>query len=221
MRNMIAFQGRTTHVFAFLLRRPSPSLEHHCRTVVFWNPEITESILFRKIIRVMCIAESGSRLWNTRVELNRPLNRPDRTIFFASYAASRYCFWRRLFVRLSERCLFVHEKSRKLLVGNWKTDVNFVGICPRGKLEVTFDLWPRELFSYFSAHVIPFEWLYLATSFSVWRYNFRIFRTRFTFKVMRPRSRSRQQQTVACNSKNTDQKLPGLDRNICYDKSNS
>jgi len=76
-----------------------------------------------------------------------------------------------------------------------------------------FDLWPRELFLYFfSARAIPFERLYLATSFSVWRYVFRIFRSEFTFKVMGPRSR--QQKAVAWNTKTTAQKLLGLDRNI-------
>jgi len=73
---------------------------------------------------------------------------------------SRYCFWRRLSVRLS-----VRTKSRKLLIRYW---CNLVGICPMAndrsdsKL-VTFDLdfWPWELFVLFQFR------LGLATSFSV------------------------------------------------------
>jgi len=78
-------------------------------------------------------------------------------------------------------CVSVRRKSRKLLVGN---RCNLVGICPMGDAKsdwklVTFDLdlWPWELFSYFlKIQAIYFEWLDLATSFSVWRHIFRISR---------------------------------------------
>jgi len=70
----------------------------------------------------------------------------------ASYAASRYCFWRRLCV-----CVSVRRKSRKLLVGNW---CNLVGICLMVNARinwklVTFDLdlWPWEFFFFFFSSV--------------------------------------------------------------------
>jgi len=53
---------------------------------------------------------------------------------------------------------------------------------------VTFDF--DSYFGTFSIRAIYFEWLDLATSFSVRRYIFRISRSRFSFKVMGPRSRS-------------------------------
>jgi len=69
----------------------------------------------------------------------------------ASYAASRYCFWRRLSVCLCI-CASVRTKSRKLLVRNW---CNLVAICPTVNARsiwklVTFDvnLWPRKLLGY-------------------------------------------------------------------------
>jgi len=57
----------------------------------------------------------------------------------ASYAASRYCSWRRLSVSV---CASVHRKSRKLFIWNW---CNLVRICPTmnatsGWKLVTFDL---------------------------------------------------------------------------------
>jgi len=82
---------------------------------------------------------------------------------------------------------------------NW---CNLVGICPMWNAKsgwkfVTFDLdiWPWELFSYFFLiWAILFEWLYLATSFSVWKYIFGISGSNFSFKVMGLSSRSRQQK---------------------------
>jgi len=70
------------------------------------------------------------------------------------------------------------------------TDVT-VRICPMVNARsawklVTFWLWPltlRAVFVFFIIRAIPVEWLYLATSFSVWRYIFRISRPRFSFKV--------------------------------------
>jgi len=116
-------------------------------------------------------------------------------VVICAHAASRYCFWRRLSVCLSV-CLFassVHAKSWKLPIRNW---CNLVGICPRVNarswkyLTLTFDL--ESCFRTFFIQAICFEWLYLADSFSVWRYSFRISRSRFSFEVMSSRSRSRQ-----------------------------
>jgi len=76
-----------------------------------------------------------------------------------------------------------------------------------------------DLLSYFHPFAIQpvyFEWLDLATSFLIWRYIFRISTSWFSFKVMGPRSRSRQ-QVVVCNSKTICRKLLGLDRNVSYD----
>jgi len=114
----------------------------------------------------------------------------------ASYAASRHCFRRRLCVRASV-CTSVSTKSRKLLVRN---RCHLVRICPIVNARsdwklVTFDLdlWPWELFSYFSAQAIPFERLDLATSLTVWRYFLRMSTSQFSFKVIGSRSRSRRQ----------------------------
>jgi len=109
---------------------------------------------------------------------------------------------------------------------NW---YNLVGIFPAWwslkvlkcwwHLTLTFDL--ESYFCIFLIQAIPFERLYLANSFSVWRYIFRISRSRFSVKVMGLRSRSRQRKAVAYNSKTTGPKLPGLDWNICYDNTRS
>jgi len=93
------------------------------------------------------------------------------------------------------------------------------------RLEVG-DIWQRPsiliaIFGFFSAQAIPFEFLYLATSFLVWWYIFRISRSQFCFKVMGPRSRSWLQKAVACNEKNRSQTLLELDGNICYDNARS
>jgi len=102
-------------------------------------------------------------------------------------------------------CLSVCRKSRKLLVGNW---CNMVGICSLVNARsawklITFDLdlWPWE-FVFFEIQAIPFECLDLATSFSVWRYIFKISRSRFSFKVMVPRSRSRERISGGMQLKN-------------------
>jgi len=91
------------------------------------------------------------------------------------------------------------QTSRKLLIRNW---CNLVGMSTMMNARsdwklVTFDLdlWPWELFSYFfNLGYTPSEWLYLAISFLVRRYVFRISMSRYSFKVIRPRSRSRQQK---------------------------
>jgi len=49
---------------------------------------------------------------------------------------------------------------------------------------------------------IYFGWLYLANSFSVWRYMFRISRSQFSFKVMAPMSRSQQRKSGSVQLKN-------------------
>jgi len=112
------------------------------------------------------------------------------SIFTCAHAASKYCLWRRL-----SGCASVRTKSRKLLLRNW---CNLVRMCPmvnarRGSKLLTFDLdlWHWELFLYFLNSAIYLEGLDLATSFSVWRYIFRISRSQFSFKVIGLRSRSR------------------------------
>jgi len=80
-------------------------------------------------------------------------------------------------------------------------------------LTLTFDL--ESYFSIFLIQAIPFKWLYLATSFSVWRYIFRISRSLFRFKVMGLRSRSRQWKSGSLQIKNYLSEMLGL--YICYD----
>jgi len=80
---------------------------------------------------------------------------------------------------------------------------------------VTFD--PESYFRPFSFQHVYFEWLDLATSFSVWRYIFRVSRSRFSVKVMGPRSRSQQ-----CATQNYLLEIAGLHRGeICCDKAQS
>jgi len=57
-------------------------------------------------------------------------------------------------------------------------------------------------FRIFLIQAIPFEWLDLATSFSVWRYIFKISRPQFSFKVMVPRSTSRERKSGSVQLKN-------------------
>jgi len=97
------------------------------------------------------------------------------------------------------------QKSRKLQIRN---RCNLVGIClmvnaRSGWKLVTFDcdLWPWELFLDFSfamhisSTVGSFECLYLATSFLVWRYNFRISGSPSSFKVTGSVSRSQKRKS--------------------------
>jgi len=63
-----------------------------------------------------------------------------------------------------------------------------------------FDL--ENYFRIFLIQAIPFKWLYLATSFSVWRFILKIFKSGFSFKVMGPRSRSRQRKSGSVQLKN-------------------
>jgi len=77
-------------------------------------------------------------------------NATNEKLFTCMHAVSRYWFWRRLCV-----CLSVRRKSRILLIRNW---CNLVGMCLMANARsdwklVTFDLdlWPWELFSYFSS----------------------------------------------------------------------
>jgi len=112
-------------------------------------------------------------------------------LFTCELAMSRY-FWWHLFVHLS-----IHTNSRKLLIRNW---YNLVEICPMVNARIDWNLvaltFDRE--SYFctsSTQAIYFEWLGLVTLFSVWRYIFRISRSRSSFKVMGLISRSRSQNS--------------------------
>jgi len=108
----------------------------------------------------------------------------------ASYAASRYCFWRRLCVRLS-----VRTPSRKLLIRNW---CNSVGIWNTASARsvwkmMTFDndLWPWEIiFIFFATRATTIQWLDLAISFSVWRCIFTISISLLRAKVTGTMSRS-------------------------------
>jgi len=118
-----------------------------------------------------------------------------------SYLRDSYCFWRRLRVRVSVCCASVC--SHKISETTEQKLMYLVEICTMvnarsGWKSVTFDLalWPRE--SYFricSVQAIPFEWLYLATSFSVRRFIFKISRSRFSFKVIGPKSKSPQRKS--------------------------
>jgi len=120
------------------------------------------------------------------------------------HAASRYCFCQHLCICLSV-CL-----SAENLENYWaKTDVTWLEYVPRRMLEVVESWWHLtltfDLYSYFHifpAQAIPFEWLYLATSFLVWRCIFRISRSQFSFKVMSSRSRSWQRKSCSVQLKN-------------------
>jgi len=83
------------------------------------------------------------------------------------------------------------RKSWKLLARYW---CNLLEICPMVKSKlVTFnlDFDLESYFVFFKDQAIPFKWLYLATSFLVWWYNFGISRSPSSFKVIRFISRSR------------------------------
>jgi len=98
-------------------------------------------------------------------------------------------------------CLFVcSHKVSKSTDRNW---CSLVGICPMvnarsGWWLVTFDL--ESYFCIFLIQGIYFEWLYLATLFSVWRHIFRISRSRFNFKVMGPRSKQWKSGSMQLNN---------------------
>jgi len=86
-------------------------------------------------------------------------------------------------------------------------------------LTLTFDLK-----SYFRISIIPhipFECLDLATSFSVWRYIFKISRPQFSLMSWLQSQGHVSEKAVAWNSKTTDRKLLGLNRKICYDNARS
>jgi len=112
-------------------------------------------------------------------------------------------------------CASVLRKSRKLLVEN---RCNLAGICPMGNARngwklVTFDL--DSHFHIFLIQAIPVEWLYLATSFFVWRYIFKISRSWVQGQG------HISEKVIVCNSKTTGPKLLGLGRNICYNNARS
>jgi len=111
----------------------------------------------------------------------------------ATYAASWYCFW---------QCLSVCTKSWKLQDRN---GCNSVRIWPKGNTRSRWKLMASDLdsfFVFFPPQAILYEWLYLATSFSVRWYIFRISRSRFSFKVIGPRSRSQQWKSSSVQLKN-------------------
>jgi len=78
---------------------------------------------------------------------------------------------------------------------------------------VTFDLDPESYLHTSLAHAIPFEWLYLSTSF--W-YIFRTSTSRFS-----SRSWVGSAEAVAYNSKTAGRILLWLDQNLCYDNARS
>jgi len=143
------------------------------------------------------------------------------------YLCARYCICVCVSVCLCV-CLSVRTKFRKLLSlnKNWN---NLVGICLLVNiswwiLEVHGWNWWHSIFSYFrifSAQATPFERLYIATSFSVWRYIFRTSRSRSVSRLLVQCQDHSSEKAVACNSKTNGQKLLGLDRNICYDSARS
>jgi len=81
-----------------------------------------------------------------------------------------------------------------------------IGICPVVKarsdwklVTLTFDL--ESYFRSFSIQAICFEWLDLATSFSVWKHIFKISRSQFSFKVMVQGQGYGGEKAIASNSK--------------------
>jgi len=114
----------------------------------------------------------------------------------------------------------VRTNSRKLLIRNW---CNLVGIClmvnarSNWKL-VTFD---ESYIRIFPAQAILLEWLYLATSFLVRWYIFRISRSGSVSRSSAQGQGHRSAKAVACYSKTTGWKPLRLDRNICYDNARS
>jgi len=79
-------------------------------------------------------------------------------------------------------------------------------------LTLTFDL--ESYFRIFSIQAITFEWLDLATSFSVWRYIFRISRSHSSFKFMGLK-------VSVTATKTTGRKLQEVDWNMCYHNARS
>jgi len=101
-------------------------------------------------------------------------------------------------------CVSVSTKCRKLPIRNW---CNLVGICPMVSARsawklVTFDLdlWTWEIFSYFSNSGYTFR-MALPSNF--------ISRSRFSFNVMGPRSRSRQCKSGSVQLKNYWSEIAG------------
>jgi len=90
------------------------------------------------------------------------LYRPASSILCASYIGSRYCFW---------RCL-----SAENVKHYWsKTDLTWWEYVRWWMLEVTGSWWHltlKAIIVRFAIQTVTFEWLYLATLFSVWRYIF-------------------------------------------------
>jgi len=91
-------------------------------------------------------------------------------IFTCAHAASKYCFWRRLCVCL---CACPHEI---------KIDVTWQEYVQWWTLEVVGSWWNltftfESYFRIFRIQARSFEWLDRATSFSVWRYIFKISRS--------------------------------------------
>jgi len=76
-------------------------------------------------------------------------------------------------------CVLLH-KILKILFRNWCSLVGERKARSVWTLKI-IDIWPWELFTYFAIHAVPFEWLDLATLFSVWGYISRLSRTHSSF----------------------------------------
>jgi len=127
----------------------------------------------------------------------------------ASCAASRYCFWQHLCICVCvSASVFLSVCLHKISKTIDQKLCNLVGICcsvnaGSGWKLVTFDLdlWPWDIFifssfaNHISSTVISFKCLNLATSFSIWRYIFRISWSLLSFMVIGLISRLQQRKS--------------------------
>jgi len=126
-------------------------------------------------------------------------------------------------VLVASVCESVRRKS--LLIRN---RCNLVGVCPIGNarsdwkfLTFDFDLWPWELFSYFSnsGYTIRMTWP-SSFIFSLEIY-LQISRSRFSFKVMALRSMSRERKSGSMQLKNYWSEIAAAWSELCYDNARS
>jgi len=139
----------------------------------------------------------------------------------------RACCEQILFL-VTPACLSVCLSTQNLKNYSSEIDVTWKNMSHGETLEVVESWWHLtltfDLESYlriFLIQAIPFEWLYLATSFLVWSYIFRISRSQLSFKDTS--SVSRQWKTWQCTTQNSLVRncSKWLAQNICYNNAQS
>jgi len=118
-------------------------------------------------------------------------------------------------------CLSVRVSAQNL--ENYWSEID--KYSPWWTLEV-FGIWWHltlifDLENYFLIQAIPFKWLYLATSFSVWRFIFKYLGQGSVLRSWVQGQGHDSENAVACNSKTTGRKFLWLNQNISYDNARS